>query len=542
MKLFRILLEAAWPTIVAAAIAGLLNGGSTAALIALINAALQKTPALQRLLPGGFILLGTLLLLTHFSSQVLLVRAAQQAVYEMRLLLSRQILASSLRQLEAIGNPQLLATLTEDVDAVSRSFSVLPNLFNAIAIVIGCLIYMGWLSPPLFFALVALIAIGTGSYLFLAGRAQKFLERARQQQDHLFRHFRTLTEGNKELKLNRQRRLAFFYGELTPTAQKTRQQNELGYMVFAIAASWGQLLLFVTIGFFLFTLPHLLGATPTVLSGYVLTIIYLMLPMQQVIDAIPVFSRARVALKKVESLQLNLGDLHQDINNRGELPPLGWKTLSLLQICHQYRGSHKDEPATFTLGPLSLTIEAGELVFIVGGNGSGKSTLAKIITGLYIPDQGEIWVDDHCLRPEDYEWYRQHFAAVFSDFYLFDSLLGIESPERLAVIPHYLEKLRLSHKVRLEGNRFSTTSLSQGERKRLALLMAYLDDRPAYLFDEWAADQDPVFRDIFYRQLLPELKAQGKTVFVISHDDRYFDVADRLIKLDYGQLVVASHP
>jgi putative ATP-binding cassette transporter len=542
VKLFRILLEAAWPTIVAAAIAGLLNGGSTAALIALINAALQKTPALQRLLPGGFILLGTLLLLTHFTSQVLLVRAAQQAVYEMRLLLSRQILASPLRQLEAIGNPQLLATLTEDVDAVSRSFSVLPNLFNAIAIVIGCLIYMGWLSPPLFFALVALIAIGTGSYLFLAGRAQKFLERARQQQDHLFHHFRTLTEGNKELKLNRQRRLAFFYGELTPTAQKTRQQNELGYMVFAIAASWGQLLLFVTIGFFLFTLPHLLGATPTVLSGYVLTIIYLMLPMQQVIDAIPVFSRARVALKKVESLQLSLGDLRQDINNRGELPPFGWKTLSLLQICHQYRGSHKDEPAAFTLGPLSLTIEAGELVFIVGGNGSGKSTLAKIITGLYMPDQGEIWVDDHCLQPEDYEWYRQHFAAVFSDFYLFDSLLGIESPERLAVIPHYLEKLRLSHKVRLEGNRFSTTSLSQGERKRLALLMAYLDDRPAYLFDEWAADQDPVFRDIFYRQLLPELKAQGKTVFVISHDDRYFDIADRLIKLDYGQLVVASHP
>ncbi|MFN4067180.1 MAG: cyclic peptide export ABC transporter [Thermosynechococcus sp.] len=542
MKLFRVLLQAAWPTIVAAAIAGLLNGGSTAALIALINAALQKTPGLQQFLPWGFILLGTLLLLTHFGSQVLLVRAAQQAVYEMRLLLSRQILASPLRQLEAIGHPQLLATLTEDVDAVSRSFAILPNLFNAIAIVIGCLIYMGWLSPPLFLALIALIVIGIASYLFLAGRARKFLERARQQQDYLFQHFRTLTEGNKELKLNRQRRLAFFYRELEPTAQKTRQQNELGYMVFAIAASWGQLLLFVTIGFFLFTLPHLLGATPTVLSGYVLTIIYLMLPMQQVIDAIPVLSRASVALKKVESLQLSLGDPRQDLNNTGELPPLGWKTLSLRGIRHQYRGTHEDEPATFTLGPLSLTVKAGELLFIVGGNGSGKSTLAKIITGLYIPDQGEIWVDDHCLQPEDYEWYRQHFATVFSDFYLFESLLGIESPERLAEVPSYLEKLRLSHKVRLEGNRFSTTSLSQGERKRLGLLMAYLDDRPAYLFDEWAADQDPLFRDIFYRQLLPELRAQGKTVFVISHDDRYFDVADRLIKLDYGQLVESFSP
>ncbi|XFA72354.1 cyclic peptide export ABC transporter [Thermosynechococcaceae cyanobacterium Okahandja] len=537
MKLFRILLQAAWPTVAGAAFAGLLNGGSTAGLIALINATLQGTPALRSVLPWGFIALGALLLLTHFASQVLLVRAAQQAVYEMRLLLSRRILASPLRQLEAIGTPQLLATLTEDVDAVARSFSVLPNLFNAVAIVFGCLIYMGWLSPPLFFALVTLIGIGAGSYLFLAGKARQFLERARREQDRLFQHFRTLTEGNKELKLNRQRRLAFLDQELEPTARQTRQQNQLGYMVFAIAASWGQLLLFVTIGFFLFTLPHLLGATPTVLSGYVLTIIYLMLPMQQVIDAIPIFSRASVALKKVESLHLSLGDPLPTANTSLDLPPLGWKTLRLEHIRHQYHGSHEDEAVTFTLGPLSLTAHAGELIFIVGGNGSGKSTLAKIITGLYVPDQGEIWVDNHCLAPSDYEWYRQHFGAVFSDFYLFERLLGIEAPERLAAVPEYLEKLRLSHKVRLEGDRFSTTSLSQGERKRLGLLMAYLDDRPAYLFDEWAADQDPVFRDIFYRQLLPELKAQGKTLFVISHDDRYFDVADRLLKLDYGQLV-----
>jgi putative ATP-binding cassette transporter len=82
----------------------------------------------------------------------------------------------------------------------------------------------------------------------------------------------------------------------------------------------------------------------------------------------------------------------------------------------------------------------------------------------------------------------------------------------------------------------STTALSQGQRKRLALLTAYLEDRPIYLFDEWASDQDPFFRDIFYKQLLPELKRRGKTVFVISHDDRYFDIADRAIKLDYGKV------
>lgn len=94
----------------------------------------------------------------------------------------------------------------------------------------------------------------------------------------------------------------------------------------------------------------------------------------------------------------------------------------------------------------------------------------------------------------------------------------------------------MKHKVQIVDGVFSTTSLSQGQRKRLALLIAYLEDRPIYLFDEWASDQDPFFRDIFYNQLLPSLKQRGKTVLVISHDDRYFHLADRVIKLDYGKV------
>ncbi|MCB1035646.1 MAG: cyclic peptide export ABC transporter, partial [Acidobacteria bacterium] len=78
------------------------------------------------------------------------------------------------------------------------------------------------------------------------------------------------------------------------------------------------------------------------------------------------------------------------------------------------------------------------------------------------------------------------------------------------------------------------------QRKRLALVTALLEDRPVYLFDEWAADQDPEFKEVFYHQLLPELKARGKTAIVISHDDRYYDVADRVVKLDTGR-VVSDH-
>jgi putative ATP-binding cassette transporter len=132
--------------------------------------------------------------------------------------------------------------------------------------------------------------------------------------------------------------------------------------------------------------------------------------------------------------------------------------------------------------------------------------------------------------------YRQLFSAVFGDFYLFDNLLGTPSPELDAQAREYLGLLHLEHKVKVKDGVLSTTQLSQGQRKRLALLNAYLEDRPFYLFDEWASDQDPLFKEIFYTQLLPDLKARNKTALVITHDDRYFHLADRIIKLDYGRI------
>ncbi|HEV2735919.1 MAG TPA: ATP-binding cassette domain-containing protein, partial [Longimicrobiaceae bacterium] len=196
----------------------------------------------------------------------------------------------------------------------------------------------------------------------------------------------------------------------------------------------------------------------------------------------------------------------------------------------------------FTLGAIDLRVWQGETLFLVGGNGSGKTTLAKLLLGLYAPEEGELRFGGRPVTDADRADYVHQFAAVFSDFYLFESLLGMESPELDALASRYLSKLHLEHKVRVEGGKLSTTALSQGQRKRLALLTAYLEDRPIYLFDEWAADQDPVFKEVFYLELLPELKARGKTVIVISHDDHYYGVADRIIKLDYGRIEYDGSP
>jgi putative ATP-binding cassette transporter len=170
--------------------------------------------------------------------------------------------------------------------------------------------------------------------------------------------------------------------------------------------------------------------------------------------------------------------------------------------------------------------------------GSGKSTLAKLVVGLYSPEGGEIRLDERPITDQNRESYRQHFSVVFSDFYLFEDLLGLESPSLDQRARDYLSLLELEHKVQVKNGGLSTTALSQGQRRRLALLTAYLEDRPIYVFDEWAADQDPQYKKVFYTQLLPELKARGKGVIVITHDDRYFDLADRIFKLDYGKPVI----
>ena len=197
------------------------------------------------------------------------------------------------------------------------------------------------------------------------------------------------------------------------------------------------------------------------------------------------------------------------------------------------------------LGPVDLMLEQGELVFVVGGNGSGKTTLSMLLLGLYAPESGCVVLNGVEVDDDNREQYRQHFAAVFADFHLFEHLLGDDSADaeqRTAEATRYVKALGLGHKVSIVDDRFSTVDLSTGQRKRLALVSAYLDDKPFYLFDEWAADQDPTFKRVFYMELLPELKARGKTVIVITHDDAYFQQADRVLKVENGRLIqVEAH-
>jgi putative ATP-binding cassette transporter len=325
------------------------------------------------------------------------------------------------------------------------------------------------------------------------------------------------------------------------TTEVYQRHNVAAEARFILAQSWSHLLYFALIGLILFLVPAMANLSQQTLTGYVVTTLYLMGPLAGVMSSLSLFGRANVALQKVEQLGVSLADQStEDCPISSAEEESYFERLELKGVLHSYH--HEKDDSNFVLGPINLSFRPGELVFLVGGNGSGKSTLAKIITGLYVPEGGEIQLDGKPITNKNRDNYRQLFSAIFGDFYLFENLLGLNSPDLDEQAQDYLEQLHLRHKVKIKDGVLSTTAVSQGQRKRLALLTAYLEDRPFYLFDEWASDQDPHFKNVFYTQLLPELKARGKAVLVITHDDKYFAVADRIIKLDYGKLARAGEP
>ncbi|HEY9608955.1 cyclic peptide export ABC transporter [Allocoleopsis sp.] len=532
MKLIYFLLRSSWRMVAIAIVIGFLSGGSSAGLIALIGGAMgSSTSRIPTSIAWGFAGLALVALVTSILARVVLIQLSQNAIFELQMRLSRQILAAELSHLEKLGFPRLLATLTEDVQAISNAVYTIPFLCINLAIVAGGLLYITWLSWNVFLIVAVLSAIALGSCRVLLRRGRHLIALAREEQDQLFHHFRTITAGVKELKLNYQRRQDFITEELQTTAANFRRHNTEGLTLFATTDSWGKLIFFFAIGLVLFVLPNLIVIDLQTLSGYVLTFTYLIGPLDNIVNKLPLISKANVALQKIEALGFSLSSCAE----AEMIPPKvesSWQRLELKGVIRTYQREQED--INFTIGPINLTLQPGELVYIIGGNGSGKSSLAKLITGLYIPEAGEIRLDEQPITPQNREWYRQHFSVVFSDFYLFERLLGFDNADLDRQAQDYLKQLQLDRKVSVERGKLSTTALSQGQQKRLALLFAYLDDRPIYLFDEWAADQDPLFKEIFYTQFLPKLRDRGKTVLVISHDDHYFHLADRIIKLDYG--------
>ena len=543
LRLLAFYLKFSRPLVVFSVLVGLLAGSTSVVLIGLINARVSNPDAGAGEFIWVFVALAFAQFVLTIIPGILATHLAERTAFDLRLRLSRQILRTPLRQLEEAGNHKILATLTQDIQSISMACIQVPQVCTSIGVLIGCFVYLGSLSSRMLTVLIILLAVAVISTKLLEARAGVFMKRAREDWDVLVKNFTSLADGMKELKLHRRRREDFFSSVLAANVGQLRHNNTMTGTTYAIVNGWGMVLYFIVVGLLIFVLPDYdsrIGRDE--LTGYAIAVLFMRSYVVALMVLLPYFAQGAVALRKLESLGFALSQFRGDIDNHAYEPKTAsFERLELKSVTHSYYRDRED--SDFILGPIDLTLNAGEAIWIVGGNGSGKTTLAKLLTGLYVPATGEIRINDELVTDDNRDQYRQNFSALFTDFYLFENLLGLNdsSDEKNdgkldALARDYLDRLHLDRKVQVKDGKLSTLELSHGQRKRLALLTAFLEDRPIYVFDEWDSGQDPVFKKVFYLEVLQELKVRGKTIVVISHEDRYFQLADRIIRLEFGKV------
>ncbi|HDS1512137.1 cyclic peptide export ABC transporter [Stenotrophomonas maltophilia] len=466
-------------------------------------------------------------------SQVLLSRLGAETFMKLREGLVKGISNLSVQQVEAIGSHRLYTALTKDVPAVHELFTMLPGyVFNG-TVVLACLIYLGTLSLQLFgiFLAFLLLALGVAKFV-IANRAERKFVVRRKIEDDLFRCYEALIDGNKELKFNRWRGEAFLGQELREHAESYRKATVSAEALWGLSSSWASAIVFIAIGAILFLSPAVGVLDRAYVMSFIIVIFYMVGPLNILMNSFRTIYGAKIGSAKLAELQLTLPLEPAAITQHAMEP---FQSLVMRDVGFTYE-SQDEGTEGFSIGPLNLEITRGEIVYFVGGNGSGKTTAAKLLTGLYAVEGGDILVNgqEAASQSQHFQW----FSAVFQDYYLFETLVPKDdAPLHLHEASALVKRLGLSAKVSIENGRISTTRLSYGQRKRLALLVAYFDNSDIYVFDEWAADQDPEFREFFYKELLFDLKRLGKTIVVVSHDERYFHLADKVVKFAGGSIV-----
>ncbi len=478
---------------------------------------------------AAYFLVCCVVLLLRTGSQLLLTRISVEMVSAMRKKIYARVMATGTRDLEQLGPSRVISVINIDVARVVTGARMLPDILISVVSIVGMLMFIWIISPEVLGYVTVAILLGAASYLLIVRIASTFFARARVQADALQDAIRCLLYGAKELKLSEAKRRHFQARELDATEDRMLQLDSAGQLIYRLGMNYGDMIGFLVIGFVAFCLAAAIPLSSSQTAAVVMPLLYLTAPMALLLNYIPHIAQARVSLAHIDAL-------FAEIQPEPAHPPLAeiaWNEVRFDAVTFSYCEKGVVEDRQFMVGPLDFHINRGEIVFVVGGNGSGKSTLAKLVSLHYRRDSGEIRFGDVAVDDATLQACREGVGAIFADFFLFDTVYGGRQCEA-ALIDGYLEKLGLAHKVAWRDGKFSTLALSQGQRKRLALLVAFLEDKQLYVFDEWAADQDPEFKEFFYRSILLELKDRGKAVLVISHDEKFFDVADKTIHMDSG--------
>jgi len=399
--------------------------------------------------------------------------------------------------------------------------------------VICSLIFSAFISVAA--VLSVLLVMGIGAITFFYNDKQ-FIAALHHYRDFVQRFQASLKDvilGFAELKMNEKRRQALFDEVITPLSKQAVEGRTRADTFRVRTTVMYGLFVFFPAGALLFILPQTGLATLDQCIKVVAITMFSTIPLIGLLSFMPMAARASMIVKGLEEFEGALEAMAEPTANAADPPP-SFERITIPEASFHYP-LQPGVKIPFTLKVHDFHLRRGELVILRGGNGSGKSTFMHLLAGLVPFTSGEILVDGKPLSMEEGR-YRALFSILFPDFHLFGGLYGLDASREKA--RELLKLMDLDRKVEIdEQGHFSTLELSSGQRKRLALVCCLLENRPVLLLDEVAADFDHYFREFFYQELLPQLKAEGKTLLVVSHDDRYFSCADRILTLEYGSFV-----
>ncbi len=461
-----------------------------------------------------------------------LIKLTYDIVYDLRMRLIHRVFRTTYQRFEQIDRGRIYATLNDDTNQIGNFAAVIVQLATSIITTIGAFIYLATLAFWATLITLGVIAAIGVLYSFVGQQAQVFLNRARDTRNVFMGLVNGLLDGFKELSLSVNKKREF-RDDVENTCDEFRKQITKAMVKFINAFLIGESFLIIVLGAVGFGIPRMFpDISSFTLMSFIMILLYLIGPINGILNSIPTLTNIKISWDRIKGFEKDIpANIDPAILDKNYQKTTSIEALEAHGIEYQYHDKKGDK--SFSVGPIDFSARKGEITFIIGGNGSGKTTLAKLLTGLYQPGKGTVAIKN---GGNDEQPLGEYYSTVFSNFHLFNKLYNVNLDGRDEEIAAHLKTLQLEDKVNIEGNAFTTIDLSGGQRKRLALMLCYLENSPIYLFDEIAADQDPEFRKFFYRDLLPRMKAEGKIVIAITHDDHYFDVADKIVKLDMGKI------
>jgi putative ATP-binding cassette transporter len=465
----------------------------------------------------------------------MVIQLSQTIFWRIRNNIIQMILKSSHQELSK-RKDLVQAALIQDVGILTQASLSIVEFSTAIVVVIGCFSYMAVISFPLFLTTIGIASLGVIFYYLGDKKDGAKFDIARSLEDRFMYHFDAILGGFKEIHMSPRKGYAIYEEKIIPIANESYQNNTKAFIGYLNKQMTGQILFYMLISAIILVFSVSLDINVSVTINFIFILLFVLGSIENIMVILPSLAQARISAKRLNNLTEELEN--QEMTNTVPTEHYRRDDFSGLQIRDvefTYPESEKNDNG-FGVGPISLDIDAQKIIFIYGGNGSGKTTFMHVILGILKASKGEISFNGMSVGDSNYVNYKSLFAPVFSDFYLFDEFYGIRDFDR-SKVAEYLKLFEIDTKVEIMDNGFSTVQLSTGQRKRLALISALLEEKPILVLDEWAADQDPYFRKKFYTEIIQKLKSEGYTILAITHDDKYYNCADRLYKMEEGMLV-----